>query len=104
MIDQSNSCQMNSTENDDKNSIRQSLQYFELDYLLSNNSNELLLLSDNNINQNEEKKEEKIKNDDLMDLKSNKIENERFYILNEILSSENKYLNDLQVIVKVLIG
>ncbi len=106
MIDQSNSCLINSTENDDyKDSIKKSLEYFELDYLLTNKSNELLLNDDDdNNNKTEEKKEEKIKNVDLMDSKSNKIEVERFYILKEILSSENKYLNDLQVIVKVLIS
>lgn len=98
MIDQS--CTINSTENDDyKDSIKKSLEYFELDYLFNNNPNELLLNDDNN-NKTEKKKEEKIKNVDLMDSKSNKIEVERFYILKEILSSENKYLNDLQVIVK----
>jgi hypothetical protein len=107
MIDQSNSCLINSTENDDyKDSIKKSLEYFELDYLFTDNSTELLLNHDdgNNKNKTEEKKEEKIKNVDLMDSKSNKIEVERFYILKEILSSENKYLNDLQVIVKVLIS
>jgi len=107
MIDQSNSCLINSTENDDyKDSIKKSLEYFELDYLLTDSSTELLLNHDdgNNKNKTEEKKEEKIKNVDLMDSKSNKIEVERFYILKEILSSENKYLNDLQVIVKVLIS
>ena len=74
-------------------SIRKSLQYFELDHLLNNN--------------NDEKKEQEEKDHimidiDCFDVKLNKIETEQMNVLKEILSTETKYLSFLQETVKVI--
>ena len=108
------SCLVNSTENNndkgDGNNLRKSFEYFNLDYLLSDSSNELLLI--NNQQQQQQENNNQEENNKIMinnrpndlELKLlNKSEVERLNILKEILSSEKKYLNDLQEIIEVFL-